>query len=78
MIDRKTVDFLLVDSNNLDPKLVIELDDQSHNAEDRQIRDEFVNKALEAAGIPCLRVKRRPTYDEDELSNDIRKILFNK
>lgn len=54
---------------------MIELDDRSHEAEDRQIRDDFLNKALEAAGIPILRVKNRSIYDEAGLASEMRTLL---
>ena len=41
-IDRKHVDFLLCDPQTVKPILGIELDDKSHQREDRKKRDEFV------------------------------------
>ena len=75
MIDRKTVDFVLVDAHTLDPKLVIELDDRSHETTERQTRDDFVNHALAAAKIPFLRMKCKIAYDEIGLLSEIRKNL---
>lgn len=66
-IDRKQIDFLLVDSKNLKPLLVIELDDSSHQRPDRIERDQFVEKVLATAKIPLARVPVRQVYDPKEL-----------
>ncbi|MGH7244064.1 MAG: DUF2726 domain-containing protein, partial [Phycisphaerales bacterium] len=60
-IDRKSVDFVLCHPQTLAPQLIIELDDKSHTREDRQQRDDFVNRALQAAGIPLLRIPAAST-----------------
>ena len=45
-IDRKTVDFLLVDPQSLDPIAAIEVDDRSHESERARNRDALVNSVL--------------------------------
>jgi hypothetical protein len=62
-IDRKSVDFVLFDKNSFQPKLVIELDDRSHDRYDRQIRDEWVNKIMEKVGIKIVHIKPSYSYD---------------
>jgi very-short-patch-repair endonuclease len=42
-IQAKCVDFVLCDAQTTAPRLVIELDDASHNRADRQARDAFVD-----------------------------------
>lgn len=71
-IDRKSVDFVLVDPTNLKVQLVIELDDRSHERKDRQDRDAFVNRALAAAGLKLLRLPAASTYSTQSLENAIR------
>lgn len=66
-IDRKQLDFLLVDAKNLKPILVIELDDSSHQRPDRVERDQFVEKVLATAKIPLARIPVRQAYDPKEL-----------
>jgi very-short-patch-repair endonuclease len=66
-IDRKHVDFVLCDLTSFSPLLVIELDDSSHEREDRQERDAFVDAALEAAGLPILRMPVQHAYTPAEL-----------
>ena len=51
-IDRKQVDFLLGEPKTLRPKVAIELDDRSHEREDRQKRDPFVDRVFAAANLP--------------------------
>jgi hypothetical protein len=62
MIDRKHVDFLLCDLTTMRPLCGIELDDSSHQREDRQRRDEFVNRVFAAAGLPLVRITARSGY----------------
>lgn len=70
-ISSKCVDFVFEDKNTGDVKLVIELDDKTHELEHRQRRDEFVDNALSIARIPILHVKVQARYDEDEVYNSI-------
>lgn len=53
-ISRKHIDFALADKNNLDIKLLIEIDDYTHQREDRMERDEFVDSVCEQANIPII------------------------
>ncbi|HEY0010763.1 MAG TPA: DUF2726 domain-containing protein [Candidatus Paceibacterota bacterium] len=55
-IDRKSVDFVICDKEGISPLLAIELDDWSHNREDRQERDREVERILAQAGLPLLRI----------------------
>jgi very-short-patch-repair endonuclease len=52
----------------------VELDDSSHDAEDRQSRDEFVDKALDSAGIKVVRVKAKRAYTLAEVEKLIMSI----
>jgi len=65
----KHVDFVLCDLQNIRPQLVIELDDSSHEREDRRERDAFVDQALEAASLPILHVTAKRTYAPKELAD---------
>jgi very-short-patch-repair endonuclease len=56
-IAAKCVDFVLCDGATLTPRLVIELDDASHQRPDRQQRDAFVDAVLQAARLPILHVR---------------------
>lgn len=66
-IRSKHVDFVLTDKAGA-PKIVIELDDKSHNFKNRKERDEFVNKALAAANINIIHIKATASYSTNEIS----------
>ena len=74
-IDRKQVDFLLVNTNDLKPLLVIELDDSTNQRQDRVERDRFVEKVLAVAQIPIVRIPVRNSYDANEISDMIKQKL---
>lgn len=76
-IDRKHVDFLLCETATMKPKLVVELDDQSHQKRDRQERDALVDDALKAAGLPVLHVRAMKGYVPQELFEQIQ-LAINK
>jgi very-short-patch-repair endonuclease len=62
-IDRKRVDFVLVDPQTGAVRKVVELDDRSHDRPDRQDRDELVDEVLGRAGIPVVRCKAQAAYN---------------
>jgi len=66
-IDRKHVDFLLCDPRTMQPLLGIELDDKSHQREDRQTRDAFVDGVFAAAGLPLIHIPVRNAYVANDL-----------
>jgi hypothetical protein len=68
------LDFVLADASTLEPKLVIELDDRSHRRESSRQRDAFKDAALEAAGMPVLRVSVG-RYDVGVLRERIRAVI---
>jgi len=70
-VDRKSVDFVLFDKSALSPVLAIELDDSSHDREDRQERDAFVDRVLAKAGLPLLHVRAQAAYDPKQLAASI-------
>jgi hypothetical protein len=70
-VDRKSVDFVLFDKGALSPVLVVELDDSSHNRENRQERDAFIDRVLAKAGLPILHVRAQAAYDPRQLTTSI-------
>jgi len=76
-IDRKTVDFVLFDKEYFSPIMVIELDDSSHNSENRRMRDDFVDNVMEKIGLKIIHIKTAYTYNEEELANLIFRIKNN-
>ncbi len=51
----RNVDFLITDSEYA-PKIVVEINDQTHLEHDRRERDEKVSKICEEAGIPIIKL----------------------
>lgn len=70
-ISQKHVDYVVCDAKTMEPLVGIELDDRSHEREDRKKRDAFVDRVFEAAGLPILHVPAAKGY----LPNDIRALL---
>lgn len=68
-ISRKHVDFVVCRSDDLAIIVAIELDDESHEKGKRRDRDIVVDKILEAAGIPLMRVKAATSYAPNEIKN---------
>jgi hypothetical protein len=66
-IDRKHVDFLLCEPRTLRPLAGIELDDISHQREDRVARDRFVERVFETAGLPLVRFPVQADYSLEEI-----------
>jgi len=74
-IAQRHVDFLLCQSSNMRPVLVIELDDVSHDRSARKKQDLFMDEALRAAEVPILRVKPRSQYSQEEVIVQLRPFL---
>ena len=65
-IKAKHTDFVFCDPLTLEILAGLELDDPSHERPDRQERDEFVDNAYAAAGIPLIHVWNPITPEELE------------
>lgn len=74
-IDRKHVDFVICTRTDLAIVGVVELDDHSHDREDRIARDALVDRVLAQAGIPVLHIRARLRYAHHELLEHLAGIL---
>lgn len=74
-VDRKTVDFVLVDPQTTEPKLIIELDDRSHDKPDRIRRDKFVDSVFAGAGIPILHQRVYRHFDKSKVGYNLHEAL---
>lgn len=74
-INQKSVDFVLCDKAYISPKLVIELDDQTHNRQDRIERDGEVERMISTAGLPLLRLENHGGFNPADLLVRIRGVL---
>jgi predicted RNA-binding Zn-ribbon protein involved in translation (DUF1610 family) len=70
-VDRKHVDFLLCEPKTMRPILGIELDDKSHERPDRQSRDQLVDSAFKAAGLPLARFPVKSGYAPSEIESQV-------
>lgn len=70
-INRKHVDFLICQSGTMTPLLGIELDDFSHQRQDRQARDAFVDHVFESAALPLMRVPVKYAYNTKLLQEQV-------
>lgn len=67
----KHLDFVLCDSETYEIKFAIELDDPSHQRKDRIKRDDFLNSAMQSAGVPLYRFKTQKNYNIPEIRTAI-------
>lgn len=66
----KHIDFVVCDAA-LSPIIAVELDDSSHRLPERAVRDLKVNRILEIASLPILRVPARRTYDGADIAKQL-------
>jgi hypothetical protein len=71
-IERKHVDFVLVDRETLQPLLGIELNDRSHQRKDRQERDQQVVRTFAAAELALVGIAVKAGYPQAELARFLR------
>lgn len=64
-ISAKHIDFVVCSATDMSIVQLVELDDKSHQKQ--QARDAFVDAALQAAGIPLLRVPAKQAYSVTEV-----------
>lgn len=77
-INQKHVDFLLVRVSDFAPLAGIELDDSSHDADDRKARDAFVDEVFRSANLPLLHVPAQSAYNPAELRKQIATLIGDR
>lgn len=77
-LNQKHADFVLCDANTTRPLLIIELDDKSHDTPSRKERDDFLDAAYKAAGLPILHVRAARTYSPAQVGAAIEAALGNQ
>lgn len=65
-VKSKHIDFVLLDEKTITPKLLIELDDSTHNREDRKKRDQFVDAVCAMCGLKIRHIK---SYGAEYIEN---------
>ena len=71
MIQSKHVDFVVCDPATMEFRLVVELDDKSHERNDRAERDQKVDDILAQAGIPIVHFPAKAAYSIEEIQSRI-------
>jgi hypothetical protein len=66
-LSAKHIDFVVCDPASLALVCCIELDDASHDKDERKVRDGFVDECLSTAGIPLLRFAASKGYSPTEI-----------
>ena len=74
-ISQKSVDFVLCDKTYISPVLAIELDDSTHELQERQERDIEVERILKNAGVPLLRIKNEGRFDTSIISEMVHQTI---
>lgn len=77
-ISSRHIDFVLCDEVTLRPLCAIELDDSSHNTPSVIQRDIKINKILNSAGLPLLRIKAAYSYNPQLLATAIDEKVSNE
>lgn len=70
-IAQKELDFILLRPGTSYVVAAVELDDKTHDLPERIERDEFLNAAFEAAGVPLIRFKAKARYDVAEIRDHV-------
>lgn len=71
LLGSKCVDFVLVDKQTGESKLVIELDDRSHDKPERNKRDRFVDRVLKESNVPVLHKRYEKYYENSKLKAEV-------
>jgi very-short-patch-repair endonuclease len=74
-INGKSVDFVVCDKTYTRPILAIELDDSSHDVEERRSRDAEVERIFENANMPLLRFRDYETMAHEAIASQIQAAL---
>jgi len=74
-ISRKHIDFVVCDKLTTEPLVAIELDDASHNRQDRIHRDQEVDKIFKDASFPLVRFKAKRGYSIDDVRSELEEYL---
>ena len=71
MVARHHLDFVVCDYRSTEILAAIELDDRSHELDQRKRRDDFLNDAFAAARIPLIRFRAASKYLPQTIADEI-------
>jgi len=70
-ISSKHFDFVLSNKNDLSLICVVKPNNKSHNTKQRKERDDFLEKACEAASLPLIQIPPQAGYSLDEVKRQL-------
>lgn len=70
-IKNKSIDFLLYDRDNGKIISCIELDDYTHEQEERKERDLKINKVFESINLKLIHIKVQNFYNMEEIYKEV-------
>lgn len=74
-IDRKSVDFVLIRKENLETACAIELDDYTHERQERKRRDKDVERHFKEAGMPLARLRNLGEMGDEEIMGTVKGVV---
>lgn len=74
----RIVDFCIADASSFEPLLLIELNDASHEREERKLRDDKVAAICADAGIPLLTLSLAAAGDERFVRGELKRLLSKR
>lgn len=74
-ISAKHFDLFICAASDLSVRAAIELDDRSHKQSKRKARDEFLEGACEAAGLPLIRIPAKRSYAAVEIREALSRVI---
>ncbi len=74
-INSKHVDFVLYRAADLSPMLAIELDDKTHEREDRRRRDMFLDEIFAASNMSLIRFKVQKAYRTEDIAQRLNEAM---
>lgn len=77
-VQSKHVDFLFIRAADGQPVLAVELDDASHEREERRERDAFVDQLFAEVGLPVAHVRAQARYAVEEVRGVVERHLKQK
>jgi len=75
-INKKHLDFVVCRKSDFVTVGAVELDDKSHQRQDRWERDNFVDQALGSAGVPIIHFSARMSYSVQDVRTNIANALM--
>ena len=70
-INGKSVDFVICEKASMKPLIAIEVDESSHDADDRRARDTEVERIFSEANLPLLRFDQRSGLSREVIAQQI-------